>query len=387
MSDLDQIEHVVRELASWERASASAGERRAAEWIAQRLHELGVDDVRLEEEPAHGGYWGPLGMLSFVSGLAALAGGRLLRLVVGGVAALGIWDELGLRRGVWTRRLVRRRTTTNVVGEVGPRDAPVRVVVIAHHDAAHSGAIFNPTMTYAIGRRFPQVIERSRSWPRIMGLVIAGPILVALGRRRLGGALSFASAAAFADIARSQVVAGANDNLSGVAALIALGGALAANPPDDVRVILLSAGAEESFEEGSQAFLRRHAAELGDGRTYVIAIDAVGSAHLLLVEGEGMLQRAAYDPVLKDTIERAANAAGIGIIREHWLSFGSDALAGIRAGHPSVLVASFDDLKLPANYHWPTDVPDNVVFETIDRAATVVEGAIRTLPASLNGGR
>jgi acetylornithine deacetylase/succinyl-diaminopimelate desuccinylase-like protein len=387
MSDLEQIEHIVRELASWERPSASAGERRAADWIAERLREFGVDDVRLEEEPAHGGYWWPLGMLSFVSGLAALAGGRLVRVVVGSLAALGIWDELGLRRGVWTRHLVRRRTTTNVVGEVGPRDAPVRVVVIAHHDAAHSGAIFNPTMTYAIGRRFPKVIERSRSWPRIMGLVIAGPILVALGRRRLGGALSFGSAAAFADIARSQVVAGANDNLSGVAALVALGGALAQNPPEDVRVILLSAGAEESFEEGSQAFLRRHAAELGDGRTYVIAIDAVGSAHLLLVEGEGMLQRFGYDPMLKDTIERAANAAGIGIIREHWLSFGSDALAGIRAGHPSVLVASFDDLKLPANYHWPTDVPDNVVFGTIDRAATVVEGAIRMLPASVNGRR
>jgi hypothetical protein len=387
MSDLDQIEHVVRELASWERASASAGERRAAEWIAQRLRELGVDDVRLEDEPAHGGYWWPLGMLSFASGLAALAGGRLVRFVVGSLAALGIWDELGLRRGVWTRRLVRRRTTTNVVGEVGPRDAPVRVVVIAHHDAAHSGAIFNPTMTYAIGRRFPKVIERSRSWPRIMGLVIAGPILVALGRRRLGAALSFGSAAAFADIARSQVVAGANDNLSGVAALVALGGALAAHPPDDVRVILLSAGAEESFEEGSQAFLRRHAAELSDGRTHVIAIDAVGSAHLLLVEGEGMLQRFAYDPLLKDTIERASDAAGIAIIREHWLSFGSDALAGIQAGHPSVLVASFDDLKLPANYHWPTDVPDNVVFDTIARAAIVVEGAIRMLPASLNGRR
>ena len=71
--------------------------------------------------------------------------------------------------------------------------------------------------------------------------------------------------------------------------------------------------------------------------------------------------------------------AGVGIIREHWLSFGSDALAGLRAGYRSVLVAAFDDLKLPANYHWPTDVPDNVDFETIARAVIVIERAVRML--------
>jgi Zn-dependent M28 family amino/carboxypeptidase len=218
-----------------------------------------------------------------------------------------------------------------------------------------------------------------RWWPRIMGLVFAGPILVALGRRRLGAALCFGSAAAFADIGRSQVVPGANDNLSGVAALIGAADSLVRQPPGDVRVILLSAGAEESFEEGSQAFLRRHRDELDAHRTHVIAIDSVGSPRLILVEGEGMLKHTEYDRPLKDTIERAADQGGIPIIREHWLSFGSDALAGIRAGYPSALVASFDEFKLPANYHWPTDVPDNVDFGTIAEAATVIDGAVRLL--------
>ena len=253
------------------------------------------------------------------------------------------------------------------------------MVLIAHHDAAHSGAIFDPTVTYALGRRFPKTIARLRAWPRIMYLVLAGPILVALGSRRLGAAFSLGSAAAFADIARSEVVDGANDNLSGVAALITLARSMALAPPDDVRVIFLSAGSEESFEEGSQAFLRRHRDSFPEGSTYVIAIDAVGSPYLLLVEGEGMLERLEYDIALKYTIEQAAHDAGIAMIREHWLSFGSDALAGLRAGYPSVLVASFDDMKLPANYHWRTDVPDNVDYETVAQSATVIEGAIRRL--------
>jgi hypothetical protein len=298
---------------------------------------------------------------------------------VGVVAALGIWDELGLHRGVWTRRFVRRRTTSNVVGEVGARDADRCVVIIAHHDAAHSGAVFDPTVTYALARRFPHVLDRMRWWPRIMGLVFAGPVLVALGFRRLGAALSFGSAAAFADIGRSEVVPGANDNLSGVAALIGVAESLVRRPPEGIRVILLSAGAEESFEEGSQAFLRRHRDELDAHTTSVIAIDSVGSSRLVLVEGEGMLRHVEYDRALKDTIERAADQAGLPIIREHWLSFGSDALAGIRAGYPCALVAAFDEYKLPANYHWPTDVPDNVDYDTVAAAATVVEGAVRLL--------
>ena len=70
------IERVVRELASYERPSASEGERRAAEWLAGELREAGCRDVRVEEERAHGGYWWPLGLLNAGSALAALRGRR-----------------------------------------------------------------------------------------------------------------------------------------------------------------------------------------------------------------------------------------------------------------------------------------------------------------------
>ena len=57
------------------------------------------------------------------------------------------------------------------------------------------------------------------------------------------------------------VVPGANDNLSGVAVLLEvarrLGDGAGALPPG-VRVILLSAGAEEANQEGMLAFGRRY---------------------------------------------------------------------------------------------------------------------------------
>ena len=64
----DELEQIVRTLAGWKRPSASDGELRAAEWIAARFGEAGLDQVRLERESAHGGYWWPLGLLSLASG-------------------------------------------------------------------------------------------------------------------------------------------------------------------------------------------------------------------------------------------------------------------------------------------------------------------------------
>ena len=99
-----------------------------------------------------------------------------------------------------------------------------------------------------------------------MGLVIGGPVAVAVsaltgGRRTaaLGTVMAAATAAVMADMIRQPVVPGANDNLSGVAVLLEVARRLRdAPPPDGVRVILLSAGAEEANQEGMLAFARRH---------------------------------------------------------------------------------------------------------------------------------
>ncbi len=79
-----------------------------------------------------------------------------------------------------------------------------------------------------------------------------GSILGRTGLLRSGSLLSAAAAAAMAEIASSEVVPGANDNLSAVAVLVALARSLAERPTPGVRVLLLSTGSEESFMEGMQ---------------------------------------------------------------------------------------------------------------------------------------
>jgi Zn-dependent M28 family amino/carboxypeptidase len=78
--------------------------------------------------------------------------------------------------------------------------------------------------------------------------------------------LSFGAAASFLDIGLRPVVPGANDNLSAVAAMLAVARRLAEEPVHGVRVLLVSTGSEESFEEGMSAFIARHEHELDRGR-------------------------------------------------------------------------------------------------------------------------
>src|SRR3712207_313479 len=71
------LRHTIEHLTTWERPSASEGERRAAEWIAAELRELGFETA-VEEGRAHGTYWWPMGIFCFLAGVAGLTGRRVL---------------------------------------------------------------------------------------------------------------------------------------------------------------------------------------------------------------------------------------------------------------------------------------------------------------------
>src|SRR4029077_1004529 len=119
---------------------------------------------------------------------------------------------------------------------------------------------------------------------------LLGLAAAASGRRglaRAGLLIGAMGTAAVADIWRSQTVAGANDNLSGVAALVALAELLREQPAEGLRVLLVSCGAEETLQDGVRAFLARHREELAAGHTWFVNLDTVGSPHLTLLEGEG----------------------------------------------------------------------------------------------------
>ena len=371
------IERVIRELASYERGSASPGERRAAEWLADELRDAGCRDVSVEEERAHGGYWWPLGLLNAGSALAAMLG-RLPAALVGAFASAAVYDDVGGGKLWFRRRTLPHRPTWNVIAELGDPHAARTVVFMAHHDAAHSGLVFHPALPRLGMRLAPKLHERANQSLPIIYATFLGPVLTALwgllGRRWLkGGGLFFTlgASATMANIAASRVVPGANDNLSAVGALASLAHELSERPPEGARVILLSTGSEEGFMEGMQAFGRRHFRELDRASTEFVCLECVGSPHLCIVEAEGMLRMRYYTEESRDKLAYAGEQAGVELTRGLRTVAATDALIPLRAGYPSCTLGGVDETKFPREYHWPSDVPDNLDWDSIDGAVEV----------------
>jgi hypothetical protein len=383
--EADWLRERLEELERIERPSASDGERRAAEWLVAQFAELGAE-ARIEAEDAHGTYWWPLGIgaaLGALGALAALRGRRFLGALLGGVGAAGMADDFppGQRR---MRRFLPRRTTYNVVCELGAPDAERTVVLIAHHDSAHSGLVFHPAIPDLAARL--GLTEKTDTSPPLMAPVIGGPVLGALGAitgsralAKLGLFLGLGSVAAMTDIGLRKSVPAANDNGTAVVALLELARRFGADPPEGIRVILLSTGSEESFSEGMKAFGERHFGELPRESTFFLCLETLGATHLLALQGEGFLKMRDYPPRALAFIERLAGEEGIWLYPNLRTYNGTDGLESRVAGYETVALCSCTDHKQPGRYHWPNDTAANVDFSTLQRAITLSDKAVRRL--------
>jgi hypothetical protein len=394
---LDEIlREVVETLAEIERPPCSPGERQAAEWLAARLRAVEGVEVALEDEPS----WGifpptvtGLGLLGMAAAALTLRGRRATGALLAVGTLAGIVDEAQNGPRLVRRLVRRRRTTVNLVARAGDRDTEAgTLVVLAHHDAPQTGVLFDQTLQRRIYERAPRLIERSKTSPPQWWLGLAGPLatLSAALRGRpapayVGMLLGAIGTALVADVWRSPTVPGANDNLSGVAALVALAELLRDRPVPGLRVLLVSCGAEETLQDGVRAFVARHRHELDPARTWFANLDTIGSPHLVTLEGEGPVWMEDYSgPWLRDMLAECAERTGVELQRGFRARASTDSVIPSRAGYPIVTLVSMTDWRALANYHLPSDVPANLDFGTVARATRLVYELARSLAGTAN---
>ncbi len=387
------LREVIEQLAPLERAPGSAGEAEAADWIAERLRATGCE-VKVEAAEYHDGYAKPIGTLAAIATLAgALALKRHGRLAGGLIAALAgaaIADDVANTHRVFRRRLSKPLPTQNVVAIAGDPDADRTLVVMAHHDAASTGLIFDPRFQAWLAQEFPGLVERLDTSFPLWWLVLAGPAAVALGaalRRRsliaLGTVISAVTTATMANIHSSPVVPGANDNLSAVSVLVALAERLRDEPIEGLRVMLVSCGAEEVIQGGINSFAQDHFPELPQDRTWFLTLDTVGSPILAMCEGEGpVVMEDYYDRRFRDLIARVADRSGAPLRRGMRARNSTDAVIPSHARYPTALLVSIDKHKALSNYHLPSDTPENIDYRTVAHALHVTEAVARELASN-----
>ena len=386
---------VIRGLCSFEgRLAGTDAERRAANWIAGLLRERGRE-ADVEPTYVHP-QWGLVHAvhcaLGFAGSLVAIAEPAIgFALVL--VAAISMYLDLNAR---WylVRRLFFRRASQNVVSRGRNGDAPARLVLCAHCDAARTGWVFAPKRAERAARLaarlpFPIGPFRLLFWSLfvllpILGMRMAGVESEALDLVQLPPTLALLLGMfALVDIELSEVVPGANDNASGVATVLSVADQLDREPPEDLDVWVLVTGAEECLQEGIRSFVRAHRTELAPVPTYFVCVDTVGHGHVRFETAAGWVVTYAMDRRLIELCEAIAEADadrhgryGAAAYR-HGLA--GDGIVPRLYGFAALTIACTDEVGYVPHYHVASDAPENVDPEALERAHGFALELVRAL--------
>ena len=344
----------VAALAALQRGSAGPGEREAAEFIAGRLRDLGVGDVAIERYRWPRTYaWTHL--LHALAGL----GPRWLSML----AAVS-YELESSGRFQWLPRLLPKGEGATVVARIKRPSARRTVVLVAHLDAQRAGLMWSKQLIEADAKGR---LKRRAMSPASL------PLLLGLGLRIR--AVALLSALAMLDSARRRPVPGANDNASGVAAVLEVARRLAEDPVEDADVLLVFPGAEEAGMGGMRAFLDAH--DLDPQTTFVIGLDTVGSGEPILAKAEGaLLGRYREEDLAR--VERAADAHGIERPERWRIGAWTDPILARHRGIPAVSILSVDPATgMYTRYHRADDLPEHVDVTSVERCARLGEAASR----------
>lgn len=335
-------------------------------------------------------------LLIFVAPLAAAA--LHLLLAVSYVADSQRWGYL-------LRRVFRFHPTQNLVVTFPARSrVRRRIVVIAHADAAPTGWLFRPWLaSLGGGRAYPRYL-RFLGKPLLLGVLALGaaagmeiamawhgnlwpqfPILYIVCN------LYFVVVAALnLQIAwRHEVVPGANDNLSGCAALPALAQRLIGEQPDDVEFVFVVTGSEEAGTGGALALARQQRVAWDIASTDILVLDSLSGGDLRLFQ-EGELLTQPIPSRLWQAAQRIAERdERFAEVLPFALPAGAtDAWPFLVYGYAALGVGCIDAATgTPRHYHLPDDSPENLDYDQLLISIDFAELMIRKLadmPAATN---
>jgi hypothetical protein len=169
---------------------------------------------------------------------------------------------------------------------------------------------------------------------------------------------------------------GADDNASGVAALLAIAEALVGSKTATKRSILfVTFGSQEgAFEQMGSRHYVHHAVTTADKHALMVNLDMIGRNPERAVEVEGV--KTALDGALAKVVARAAEAEKLAVTAHDFGSdalYRSDGLNFIESKVPTLLVFTY----WHKDYHRVTDHADRLSYDRMAPIARMVLGIVR----------
>jgi hypothetical protein len=358
------------------RGSCTPHERRAAEYAAEQMREMGFTDVRLEPYRGAPSTYRPYAVIFGTAAastlLALLFESPWMAAVAAIVNALGIWGMITETDFAvnWMRPILPKGDSQNAVGII-PAAGQVRnrVVLCAHVDS-HRTPVFYSTEKWL--KIFPYLVAGA-----FLSLVVGAVAHSLLAVTSWQGGLWIGVFAAFVQAFfvvlfihadTTPFSPGANDNASGVGVVLGLAKRLAENPLAHTEVWLAFTGCEEAAAYGMVAFLDAHATELGDA--VYIALDQVGVGRLLYLTTDGLIIKRKTHPRALDLARQAASVlSDLDISEQVGIAY-TDAAVATKRG---LIALTLDALPAPdaeesAHWHRMSDTLDHVDAQVLTKA-------------------
>jgi Peptidase family M28 len=411
----------IRGLTAFERRGPGTdAERRAARWLAGER--IGARlRVRVETfwcrpnwAMAHAWHVALALVGSLLAPSSPTIGAILLAIALGST----ISDEVtGVSLG---RRLTPERASQNVVATAAsPKssapEAKTPLIITANYDAGRTALVYRDPLRGAAARLRNLAGPAALGWLAWLSIAIAWLLAVAIVRTSASGSSTalgliqlpptvglVLGLALLLEAAGAPYGPAANDNASGIAVATALIRALAQNPPDNLAVELVLAGAGNGGEIGIRRYLRIRRRELRRANAIVIGIAPSGTGHLHYWRSDGRLVPLGYARPLRalasealapealasaalasDAIASGALGANPTPATPHRDRGASPAQPARARGLAAIAIGCLDQRGVAPRSHQANDDQATIDEATLDRTATVVKTLIDAIDASL----
>ncbi len=366
------------------RLTGTGKERRAAQYVMERLRNLGVAAGLLPVKtppsliPIYVTIFAVIALAVPVVALSRYLG-LLISLVGASLLLLELVDRPLLSDLFATRR------SHNVLGIVPATvndesgEPARRTILTAHLDTGRSGLLWHPNLVRSF--RLGVVVLLGCAW------LVPGLLLVYTVYQSswiwivswLAMALLLAAAILMVESDwRGVPLVGANDNASGVAALLAVAGALEQSHPTYVETWFLFTTGEDAGMVGMKRFLDEN--RFDPNMTYFINIDHVGSGRIHFTRNEGLLRsRPSSPPLIRLISDISSHHPEWNVTSPaHWM-LPTDQYAALSRGYQAIAILALDREAMPPNWHQSTDTPESVDAETVQTAADLALALVRRL--------
>ena len=174
-----------------------------------------------------------------------------------------------------------------------------------------------------------------------------------------------------------RTVEGANDNLTGTMASVAIMKYLEDNGIrfENTEVVAMAAGSEESGLRGSRAYVKRHIDELKAIPTIFIGLETFRDYDSIAIYARDMTGTVKMDSRVCSLVKKAGECAGMDLPYSSVYVGASDGAAVQKLGIPAVTLAAMDPGP-PRYYHTRGDTADNMDLKTVEKCLDI---ALNTL--------